>query len=148
LVNFLGSLSGQQEENFMNIIKQILESFSGTLPKDGKTAAAINRGASPEEISTCATEEGLHALAGALFEACEEGGADNLALDTSDSVSAIIAERLREFRQEIPAASETARLIDAGARLEEISEAAQKEGQDSLVALLFEAEQEQSGEAA
>ncbi len=132
----------------MNVIKRILESFSGTLPKDGKTAAAINRGASPEEISACATEEGLHALAGALFEACEEGGTENSLLDTSDSVSAAVARRLREFRREMPASCETARLIDAGARLEEISEAAQKEGLDSLVAMLFEAEQEQGGEIA
>ncbi len=46
----------------MDIIKQILDSFSGTLPNDSKTAAAIARNASPEEISACATEEGLHAL--------------------------------------------------------------------------------------
>lgn len=57
----------------MDLIKQILASFEGTLPNDSKTAAAIARGAGPEEISACATEEGLHALAGALFEACEEG---------------------------------------------------------------------------
>jgi len=49
----------------MDIIKQILESFSGTLPKDSETAAAISRGAGPEEIAACATAEGLHALAGA-----------------------------------------------------------------------------------
>ena len=127
----------------MDIIKRILESFSGTLPNDSKTAAAISRGATPEEISTCATEEGLHALAGALFEACEQGGAANSALDTSDSVGAGVDERLSEFRKQLPAGCETARLIDSGARLEEISEAAQKEGLTSLATLLFEAEQEQ-----
>lgn len=63
-----------EKETVMDIIKQILDSFSGTLPTDSKTAAAIARNASPEEISTCASEEGLHALAGALFEAGEEGG--------------------------------------------------------------------------
>jgi hypothetical protein len=56
----------------MDIIKKILESFSATLPTDSKTAAAIARDAPPEEISACATAEGLHALAGALFEAEQE----------------------------------------------------------------------------
>jgi hypothetical protein len=127
----------------MDIIKQILESFSGTLPNDSKTAAAIARHASPEEISACATEEGLHALASALFEACEEGGESNATLDTDAHVSEALVARLHEFRQDLPAECETARLIDAGAGLEEISEAAQKEGLTSLVAMLFEAEQEQ-----
>lgn len=127
----------------MDIIKQILDSFSGTLPKDSKTAAAIARNADPAEISSCATEEGLHALAGALFEASEEGGKNNVALDSSANVSAMLNQRLREFRQELPADCETSRLIDAGARLEAISEAAQKEGLTSLVSLLLEAEQEQ-----
>lgn len=127
----------------MDIIKKILESFSGTLPTDSKTAAAIARNASPAEISSCATEEGLHALAGALFEACEEGGPGNAGLDSSARVGEALTERLREFRQEMPADCATARLIDAGASLEEISEAAQKEGLSSLTSLLFEAEQEQ-----
>lgn len=129
----------------MDIIKQILDSFSGTLPTDSKTAAAIARHASAEEISACASEEGLHALAGALFEACEEGGKGNAALDDSPQVGAALTERLREFRRELPADCETSRLIDAGARLEEISEAAQKEGLTSLVSMLFEAEQEEDG---
>lgn len=127
----------------MDIIKQILESFRETLPNDCETAAAIRRGAGPEEIAACATAEGLHALAGALFEACEEGGAGNAVLDSSDLVEAAVPERLREFRKQLPADCETARLIDAGARLEEISEAAQKEGLTSLATMLFEAEQEQ-----
>lgn len=127
----------------MDIIKQILESFSGTLPKDSETAAAISRGAGPEEIAACATAEGLHSLAGALFEACEEGGASNAALDPSDLVEGEVAARLKEFRQQLPAGCETAKLIDSGARLEEISEAAQKEGLTSLATMLFEAEQEQ-----
>lgn len=126
----------------MDIIKRILDSFSGTLPTDSKTAAAIARNASPTEISRYATEEGLHALAGALFEACEEGGPGNAALEGSAQVSEALSERLREFRQELPADCETARLIDAGAGLEEISEAAQKEGLTALASLLFEAEQE------
>ena len=127
----------------MNIIKQILESFSGTLPNDSKTAAAIARNAPPEEIAACATEEGLHALAGALFEACEEGGSANTALDSDSHVVSALTSRLQDFRKEMPPGCETARLIDAGARIEEISEAAQKEGLTSLATMLFEAEQEQ-----
>lgn len=127
----------------MDIIQQILESFSGSLPKDSKTAAAIARNASPEEISACATAEGLHALAGALFEACEEGGAANAALDRDAHVERALSRRLREFRNQLPSSCETARLIDLGASIEEISESAQKEGMVSLASMLFEAEQEQ-----
>ncbi len=57
----------------MELFKQILASFEGSIPNDSKTFAAIARGAGPEEVSCCATSEGLHALAAALFEACEEG---------------------------------------------------------------------------
>ena len=127
----------------MDIIKQILESFSGTLPTDSKTAAAIARHAPPEEISACATEEGLHALAGALFEAGEEGGSANADLDSDSHVVSALTSRLQEFRRDLPPACETAKLIDGGARIEEISAAAQKEGLTSLATMLFEAEQEQ-----
>jgi hypothetical protein len=131
----------------MDLIKQILASFEGTLPNDSKTAAAIARGAGPEEISACATEEGMHALAGALFEACEEGSDDGH-LDGSARVTGALGERLKEFRQGLPPACETARLIDAGAGLEEISEAAEKEGLNALASMLFEAEQEQGKDTA
>ena len=127
----------------MDIIKQILESFSGTLPTDSRTAQAIARHASPEEISACATEEGLHALAGALFEAGEEGGSTNAGLDSDAHVAGAITSRIQEFRRDLPPACETAKLIDGGAPIEEISAAAQKEGLTSLAAMLFEAEQEQ-----
>ncbi|NMG73270.1 hypothetical protein [Aromatoleum diolicum] len=129
----------------MDAIRQILENFRGTLPDGSTTAAAIDRGAAPEEISACATEEGLHALAGALFEACEEnldaGGEPAPQRTVIDAVAA----RLQEFRQQLPATSETARMIDRGASLEEISEAAQQEGLSSLASLLFEAEREAGG---
>jgi hypothetical protein len=124
----------------MDIIKQILASFEGSIPNDSKTAAAIARGAAPEEISECAAEEGLNALASALFEVFQNEGC--AASDTKGISDAALAERLQEFRRGLPPSSEAARLIDAGARLEEISEAAQKEGLSSLVALLVEAEQE------
>jgi hypothetical protein len=131
----------------MDAIRQILESFRGTLPDGGKTAAAIDRGASAEEISACATDEGLHALAGALFEACEEN-LDAAGEPTPQrTVIDAVAARLREFRQQLPADSETARMIDRGASLEEISEAAQQEGLSSLASLLFEAEREDGGKA-
>jgi hypothetical protein len=132
----------------MEIIKQIIESARGTLPQGSRTAAAIERQASVEEISTCAAEEGLHSFAGALFEACEQGGADDETLDGSAKVLGAVGERLLEFRHELPGDCETARLIDAGASLEEISEAAQHEGLTSLATLLFEAEQEQNALAA
>ncbi|MFN4325283.1 MAG: hypothetical protein ACK4FP_05290 [Azonexus sp.] len=126
----------------MDIIKQVLSSFSGSIPSDTRTAAAIARGASPEEISECAAEEGLNALAAALFEACQNEprqGTDSPGLSDSS-----LADRLKEYRQNLPADCETARLIDAGARLEDISEAAQQEGLASLVAMLVEAEQERA----
>ena len=127
----------------MDIIQQILTSFSGTLPSDSKTAAAIARHAPPEEISACATAEGLHALAGALFEAGEEGGSANAGLDSDAHVANAVMRRVHEFRKDMPSECETAKLIDSGARIEEISAAAQKEGMTSLATLLFEAEQEQ-----
>ena len=43
-----------------------------SLPDDSATAAAIDRGASWEEISELAEQEGLHQLASALFEAEQE----------------------------------------------------------------------------
>lgn len=42
------------------------------LPEGGKTAAAIDRSASWEEISELAEEEGLHQIASVLFEAEQE----------------------------------------------------------------------------
>lgn len=123
----------------MELFKQILASFEGSIPKDSKTFAAIARGAGPEEISATATAEGLHALAGALFEACEEG------IEREDALrplGEVVEARLREFRQQLPPGCETARLIDAGAPLEAISEAAEAEGLHSLTAMLAEAEQE------
>lgn len=132
----------------MEIIKKILESFQGTLPQGSKTAAAIERQASVEEISACATEEGLHALAGALFEACQQAGEGRPMLDSSAKVLEAVGERLREVRQTLPADCETARLIDGGASLEEISEAAQNDGLTALAAMLLEAEQEEGGSGA
>lgn len=66
------SLLSSQQETIIDIIKQILESFSGTLPTDSKTAAAIARNAPPEEISSAAQKEGLTSLATMLFEVEQE----------------------------------------------------------------------------
>ncbi|HEX5804565.1 MAG TPA: hypothetical protein VFY24_16220 [Azospira sp.] len=140
-------LGWKRKGTIMDVIARILESFRGTLPQDSKTYAAIARGAAAEEISACASEEGLHALAGALFEACEEGGGNNARLDSVDAVAPAVGERLRQFREQLPPGCATARLIDAGARLDEISEAAEQEGLTSLAAMLVEAEQEQGGRA-
>lgn len=125
----------------MDMIKQILTSFRSGLPNDGKTATAIDRGASPEEIANCANEEQLHALAGALFEALEEQDGASGA-DSDCRVTSQLASRLREFRSQLPADSATAQAIDRSASIEEISECAQQEGLTSLTAMLFEAEQE------
>lgn len=125
----------------MEMIRQVVTAFRSGLPNDSKTAMAIDRGASPEEIASCATEEQLHALAGALFEALEEQkGASSE--DSDVRVSTQLASRLKEFRSQMPAESATARAIDRGASIEEISEMAQEEGLSSLTAMLFEAEQE------
>ena len=79
-----------------------------------------------------------------LFEALEEQNATGSAGESDNSVLGALDSRLREFRSQLPDDSETARAIDRGARLEEISEAAQQEGLTSLAAMLMEAEQEQA----
>ena len=56
----------------MKNIAQLLQSFRSDLPDGSKTAAAIDRGASWEEISELAEEEGLHQIASVLFEAEQE----------------------------------------------------------------------------
>lgn len=128
----------------MDVITDILASFRNSLPSSSETAVAIDRGATPDEISVLATKEGLHALAGALFEACEQGMDVTYGASPDISVNSAINERLKQFRLSLPTDSETAGLIDRGASLGEISEAAQKEGLDSMAAMLLEAEQEDS----
>jgi len=59
----------------MDIIQQILGSFSITLPTDSKTAAAIARKAAPEEIFAAAHKEGLTSLATLIFLEAEQGQA-------------------------------------------------------------------------
>ena len=120
----------------MDTIKRILDEARGSIPSNSKTALAIDAGLSPERIASTATEEGMHEIAGAIFEALQVGEEpDSNALD-------IVRRRLLDFRKDLPASSETAKLIDAGAPLDEISENAEEEGLFSLVAMLVEAEQE------
>ncbi len=128
----------------MELIKQVLDNFKSTLPSDCKTKLAIDNGAPPEEIAATASSEGLHALAGALFEALEEQNAAGSALDSDHSVGPAVQARLQEFRHQLPDGSETAQAIDRGATIEEISEMAEQEGLTSLATMLFEAEQEQN----
>ncbi|NLF52801.1 MAG: hypothetical protein GX576_00080 [Thauera phenolivorans] len=128
----------------MEMIQQILSNFRDTLPTNSKTAEAIARGASAEEIATSASAEGLHALSGALFEALEQQNATGSPGESDNSVLGALSTRLRDFRGQLPDDSATAQAIDRGAPLEEISEAAQQEGLSSLAAMLMEAEQEQA----
>lgn len=51
---------------------EFIRTIRQELPDGSQTAAAIDRGASWEEISELAEEEGLHQLASALFEAEQE----------------------------------------------------------------------------
>lgn len=120
----------------MDTIKRILDEAKGSIPSHCKTALAIDAGLSPEKISSTATSEGMHELAGAIFEALQVGEPpESNALD-------IVRSRLLEFRKDLPPSSETAKLIDAGAPLDLISENAEEEGLFSLVAMIIEAEQE------
>ena len=124
----------------MKNIAQMLQSFRDDLPRSSKTAAAIDRGASLEEISELAEEEGLHKLASVLFEAEQEAlregpGAVEDPAEATDSY-------LHEIRKELPAGSKTAVAIDRDASWEEISEIAEEEGLHQIASVLFEAEQE------
>ena len=120
----------------MDTIKRILDEAKGSIPNHSKTALAIDAGLSPEKIASTATGEGMHELAGAIFEALQVGEAP------ASNPLDIVRSRLLEFRKDLPASSETAKLIDAGAPLDLISENAEEEGLFSLVAMIVEAEQE------
>ena len=120
----------------MDIIQRIINEATGSIPSHSKTALAINAGLSPDKIASIATSEGMHEIAGAIFEAMQVSDAPcSNALD-------IVRSRLLEFRKDLPVSSQTAILIDAGAPLDLISENAEEEGLFSLVAMLVEARQE------
>ena len=54
----------------------------------------------------------------------------------------VVRDRLLDFRKDLPTTSATAKLIDAGAPLDEISEISEEEGLFSLITMLVEVEQE------
>ena len=124
----------------MKNIDQMLRSVRDDLPNNSKTAAAIDQGASLEEISELAENEGLHKLASVLFEAEQEAlrdGPETVA-DAAEATETFIC----EARKELPEGSRTAAAIDRGAAWEEISELAEEEGLHQIASVLFEAEQE------
>lgn len=125
----------------MKNIAQALQSFRDDLPRSSKTAAAIDRGASLEEISELAEEEGLYKLASVLFEAEQEAlrAGPNPVENPAETTDLY----LHEVRKELPTGSKTAAAIDRGASWEEISEIAEEEGLHQIASVLFEAEQEQ-----
>jgi hypothetical protein len=125
----------------MKNIDQILQSFRRDLPLVSKTAAAIDRGASLEEISKLAEEEGLHKIATVLFEAEQE--ALRKGPERADDAATETDKFIRATRENLPDGSKTAAAIDRGASWEEISELAEQEGFHQLASALFEAEQEQ-----
>jgi hypothetical protein len=124
----------------MNRLNGIIQSARKDLPNSSKTAVAIDQGASLEEISECAEEEGLHDLASVLFEAEQEALRKLPKSSEDNTVNTQVL--LHDFRRGLPANSRTAVAIDQGASLEEISECAEEEGLHELAAILFEAEQE------
>ena len=124
----------------MKNIAQLLQSFRSDLPDGSKTAAAIDRNASLEEISELAEGEGLHKLASVLFEAEQEALRSGSAMLEDAEVATDTF--IREARQDLPAGSKTAAAIDRGASWEEISELAEEEGLHQIASVLFEAEQE------
>jgi hypothetical protein len=123
-------------------IETVLQTFRRDLPKDSKTAQAIDRGAPLGEISECAEEEGVHQLAAVLFEVQQEDAQSRQ--ERSPTLEDVVRERLATFRADLPNESETAKAIDRKAPLGEISEHAQEEGLNELAAVLFEAQQERS----
>ena len=125
----------------MKNIDHLLHSFRDDLPDGSQTAAALDRGASLEEISELAEQEGFHKLASVLFEAEQEALREGSAAveDPAIATDAFI----QSIRHELPDGSQTAAAIDRGASWEEISELAEEEGLHQLASALFEAEQEQ-----
>ena len=96
----------------MDQLTQMLEGFDGSIPNDSKTAAAIARGAGSEEIGVCATEDGLHGLAAALFDAELVHEFDE-PTPQEESLSDQIVVILQNVRDQLPPNCETARLIDS-----------------------------------
>ena len=120
----------------MDPVKRILDESKGSIPTNSRTAMAIRNNCRPETVAAFAVQDGLQALAASLFSAIEvgEGKAEN--------PLACVRSRLIEMQSTLPSNCQTAQLIASGARLEEISEAAEAEGLFSIAAMLVEAERE------
>ena len=120
-------------------VEETLRSYRRDLPSASKTAQAIDRGASLEEISECAEEEGVHLLASMLFE-IQQAELE----ETSLSYEVLSGESLRQFRRTIPNNSKTAAAIDRGASWDEISRCSEEEGlrQHQITTVMFAAGQE------
>lgn len=124
----------------MKNIEHLLRSFRDDLPDGSKTAAALDRGASLEEISELAEKEGFHRFASVLFEAEQEALRERL--ETVEDPATATDDFIRNIRHDLPEGSKTAAVIDRGASWEEISEMAEEEGLHQIASVLFEAEQE------
>lgn len=120
----------------MDPVKRIIDESKGSIPTNSRTAMAIRNDCHPEMIAAFAVQDGLQALAASLFSAIEVGEGE------AEKPLACVRSRLIEMQSTLPTNSQTAKLISAGARLEEISEAAEEEGLVSIAAMLVEAEQE------
>ena len=120
----------------MDTVKRLIDEAKGSIPVNSRTAIAIKNACSAEAIAAFAVQDGLHTLAASLFSALEVGEGK------AEKPLACVRSRLVEAYQGLPPNSQTARLIEAAARLEEISEAAEVEGLVSIAAMLAEAEQE------
>lgn len=124
----------------MKNIEHLLQSFREDLPDGSRTAAAIDRRASLEEISELAEAEGFHKFASVLFEAEQE--ALRVGLAVVEDAATATETFLREARKDLPEGSKTAAAMDRNASWEEISELAEEEGLHQIASVLFEAEQE------
>ena len=124
----------------MKNIEHLLQSFRDDLPDGSRTAAAIDRRASLEEISELAEAEGFHKFASVLFEAEQE--ALRVGLAVVEDAATATETFLREARKDLPEGSKTAAAMDRNASWEEISELAEEEGLHQIASVLFEAEQE------
>mgnify|MGYP003595779771 CR=1 FL=1 len=120
----------------MDAVKRIIEEAKGSIPVTSRTAIAIKNNCRAESIAAFAVRDGLQTLAASLFSALEVGES------APGKPLACVRTRLVEAYQDLPPHCQTAKLIAAAARLEEISEAATQEGLVSISAMLAEAEQE------
>jgi hypothetical protein len=64
--------AAKQEIDLEAMINNQIRDLRADLPDESRTAKAIDGGASWEEISECASEEGLGSMAAMLFEAEQE----------------------------------------------------------------------------